>query len=47
MDTGNFNLALHSLDSLDSGLSADFEIPVVLSDVGCQLVKLLGGDTPV
>ena len=32
---------------LHSGLSAHFQIPVVLSDVGCQLVKLLRGDTPV
>ena len=42
--TGNL---VFPLDSLDSGLSAHFEIPVVLSDVGGQLVKLLRGDTPV
>ena len=41
IDTGNLIL------SLNSGLSAHFQIPVVLSDVGCQLVELLRGDTPV
>ena len=48
--TGNFVLAPDSQDfqdCLDSGLSAHFQIPVVLSDVGCQLVELLRGDTPV